>query len=151
MGTLGYKHSKESKEKISKSTRGIPKSFNHKKKISLSMVKGGESYWEGTTNKREYHRRYQKRTRLAAVEALGSKCVRCGFTDKRALQIDHIHGGGSKERKERGFSVNFHRHVLLSFLKGEGKYQLLCANCNWIKRFENNEARGRIDSEIKKE
>ena len=72
---------------------------------------------------------------------MGGKCVRCGFSDPRALQIDHINGGGSKERKERGFNGNFHRHVLKSFINKENKYQLLCANCNWIKRVENNESK----------
>lgn len=82
---------------------------------------------------------YLQRIRKAVVDALGGKCVRCGFSDPRALQIDHVNGGGSKERKERGFSSNFHKHVLRSFINKEGKYQLLCANCNWIKRFEGNE------------
>lgn len=89
--------------------------------------------------KRAYQRDYLRKSRNAVIEALGGKCVRCGFTDKRALQIDHINGGGYKERKEKGFKSEFHKHVLASFLKGEDKYQLLCANCNWIKRFENNE------------
>lgn len=73
------------------------------------------------------------------MEALGGKCVKCGFKDVRALQIDHINGGGSQERKERDFKMNFHKHVLESFIRKENKYQLLCANCNWIKRFENKE------------
>lgn len=84
---------------------------------------------------------YMRRERNAVIEALGGKCVRCGFIDIRALQIDHINGGGSRERKEIKFKGAFNKHVLRSFLKGENKYQLLCANCNWIKRFENNENR----------
>lgn len=97
-------------------------------------------------SQREYAKRnpekingYLKKERNATVEALGGKCIQCGFDDKRALQIDHIDGGGSKERKERNFKGSFNKHVLQSFLKGENKYQLLCANCNWIKRSVNNE------------
>ncbi|MFZ2151786.1 MAG: hypothetical protein WAV09_01615 [Minisyncoccia bacterium] len=90
-----------------------------------------------------YQRDYLRKMRDSVVTALGSKCVRCSFSDKRALQIDHINGGGSNERKTRGFSHSFHKHVLVSFINNEKKYQLLCANCNWIKRYENNEAKGR--------
>lgn len=86
---------------------------------------------------------YLRNVRASAIEALGGKCCLCGFEDVRALQIDHINGGGSIERKERGYVGNFHMHVLKSFLSKENKYQLLCANCNWIKRSEQKEAVGR--------
>lgn len=89
--------------------------------------------------RKDYQKQYEKRIRLVALETLGGKCVSCGFNDKRALQIDHIEGGGSKERKQLGFNGRFHKHVVQSFLNKENKYQLLCANCNWIKRVERKE------------
>ncbi len=95
--------------------------------------------WKGGVSNKEYLREYERKIRRSAIEALGGKCARCGFSDKRALQIDHINGGGSKERKVLGFSGRFHLHVLRSFVAKENRYQLLCANCNWIKRVENNE------------
>lgn len=94
-----------------------------------------------TKNKKIYQRNYLRNLRESVVVILGGKCVKCGFDDKRALQIDHINGGGSKERKKMGLNGSFHSHVLKSFIEKENKYQLLCANCNWIKRFENNEVR----------
>ena len=87
----------------------------------------------------QHQKEYLRKLRLSVLEALGGKCVKCGFFDSRALQIDHINGGGSKERKDRNYKRNFNKNVIQSFLKGENKYQLLCANCNWIKRFEKNE------------
>lgn len=86
-------------------------------------------------------REYLRRLRNSVIEVLGGSCVKCGFNDKRALQIDHIDGGGSVERKSRSFTGNFHKNVIKSCLSKENKYQLLCANCNWIKRFEMNEHR----------
>jgi hypothetical protein len=98
--------------------------------------------WKGGVTKERrpsYTKRYQAGLRKAAIDILGGKCIRCGFDDIRALQIDHINGGGNIDIKNiRG---NYHRSVIQSVLNNERKYQLLCANCNWIKRAENNELR----------
>jgi hypothetical protein len=69
-----------------------------------------------------------------AFESLGNKCCKCGFTDHRALQIDHINGGGNKEIS----SIKTHG-VYKKVIVNPEKYQLLCANCNWIKRYEDRE------------
>ena len=58
-----------------------------------------------------------------------------GCTDKRCLQIDHVFGGGKQELKKISRDV-YLRKVLADV---DGLYQLLCANCNWIKRFTNEE------------
>jgi len=62
---------------------------------------------------RKNNDKYGHNSRQKVVDSLGGVCVRCGFSDIRALQIDHI----------------------------KNKYQLLCANCNWIKRYEDKEKR----------
>lgn len=72
----------------------------------------------------------RKKLRLKIFEKLGNKCVRCGFSDFRALQIDHVHGKGNKEVKELNNWYKFLKKVLADT---EGNYQLLCANCNRIK------------------
>lgn len=78
------------------------------------------------------------RLRKAALAYLGGSCVRCGFSDPRALQIDHIDGGGRAEHRVIGG-----RGISKKVLDGAEGYQLLCANCNWIKRHENGEWRRR--------
>lgn len=80
---------------------------------------------------------YYKLTRNKIIELLGRRCVRCSFDDIRALQIDHIAGGGRQDRIKSGKKYYF--LVLGSVVEKENKYQLLCANCNWIKRAENGE------------
>lgn len=78
---------------------------------------------------------YARRLRAAAITMLGGLCVQCGFSDIRALQIDHVNGGGAEDRRSRGSWSN--HHIYREILDTEGqspKYQLLCANCNWIKR-----------------
>lgn len=63
-------------------------------------------------------------------------CHICDMEDIRCLQIDHIDGGGCEQRRKIG-GVGFY-----SWLK-KNKYpkgfQILCANHNWIKRYENGE------------
>ena len=76
------------------------------------------------------------------LDRLGRKCSRCGFSDTRALQIDHIDGGGNKGEKASG-GLGYYRLVLDELDAGiKNKYQILCANCNSIKKIENKEARG---------
>ena len=67
------------------------------------------------------------------------KCVRCGFSDVRALVIDHVNGGGRQEREVtfKGAMYKYYKHVQENI--ATGKYQLLCANCNTIKLFEEKE------------
>jgi len=89
--------------------------------------------------KRIYDKSYRIKIRSSIFEFFNNKCVNCGFNDIRALQIDHINGGGSKERKLIGANSTFYKQVFESLTNKENKYQLLCANCNWIKRHDNNE------------
>lgn len=66
------------------------------------------------------------------------KCKRCGFDDVRALQVDHVNGGGYAHRKSLGNSST----SVYTYLKRNNYpvgFQILCANCNWIKRVENGE------------
>ena len=59
------------------------------------------------------------------------KCAQCGFLDSRGLCIDHINGGGKKQRKELGYRArgsNF--YIWLRKNKYPEGYQVLCMNCN---------------------
>lgn len=79
---------------------------------------------------------WQQKRREKILTLLGNKCVKCGFLDKRVLQVDHIKGVGRKELKTFKNTYQFYKHVLKV---GKLKYQLLCSNCNWVKKFENQE------------
>lgn len=128
-------------------TKNLGRKCSEEKKLKLRFIFKGEKshFWRGgtTMNKEErkiYDKERRKRERITVINSFGGKCVHCGFSDMRALQIDHINGGGCKEK--RGWKSSdklYYTYLLESFLNGENKYQLLCANCNWIKRYENNE------------
>jgi hypothetical protein len=80
-------------------------------------------------NKKSRHK-----TRMRVIEKLGGKCVKCGFDNWMALQIDHINGDGRKDKKYLdGYILNSSDDEI------KNNFQLLCANCNSIKRHENNE------------
>lgn len=81
-------------------------------------------------------RMYKLSLRDAALKFHDGKCLRCGFADPRALQFDHVNGGGAIERETQTNLGQFYR----SIAKGlRPDIQLLCANCNCIKRIENDE------------
>lgn len=92
---------------------------------------------------KEYHREYHGKLRLDVIKGLGGKCVRCGFSDLRALQIDHINGGGSQDRKNIG-TRQLYGWIIKNIIDAKEKYQILCANCNWIKKYENGEVGRKI-------
>ena len=101
---------------------------------------------------REYHKRPEAKVRTAelywlrkkkVVDIMGGACQKCGFSNPAALQIDHVNGKGNKERA--GSVGDYHWNLYKSIASGnsdwKNKYQLLCANCNWIKRYENGECK----------
>jgi hypothetical protein len=62
-------------------------------------------------------------------------CVHCGYTDIRALSIDHIKGGGT----QHCISLNKHGDGFYLWLVRQGfpeGYQTLCMNCQWVKRWD---------------
>ena len=68
----------------------------------------------------------------------GSVCKRCGFSDARALQVDHING--AKEGRTATYRSGAKLYsAILRGDKDKTLFQLLCANCNWIKRDEAHE------------
>jgi len=77
--------------------------------------------------------------RNAIMDRLGHKCIRCGFEDPRALQIDHIDGGGRQHRLAVGYGNRSYYKSILEDPNLTEKFQVLCANCNWIKRYEERE------------
>ena len=91
----------------------------------------------------EYNKRYCAKTRQLRQDIfrrLGDKCIRCGFSDHRALQIDHVKNNGAQHRREYPAEPTRYKNIWENIDSGE--YQLLCANCNWIKRYEWHEESG---------
>ena len=89
---------------------------------------------------REYNKTNILRNRLKVMDMLGGrKCVKCGCIDIRCLQIDHINGDRKREKYTVGGSRMYYIQIRRNIENGSKNYQILCANCNFIKRYENKE------------
>lgn len=87
---------------------------------------------------RKYHNKHYHIMKNKLFDILGGKrCVICGFSDIRALQFDHINGDGYKERRK--CAITYYYKYINDPELAKKKFQVLCANCNWIKRYENKE------------
>jgi hypothetical protein len=85
----------------------------------------------------------KKTLKTRVFKLLGNKCTNpncrhlnedgtLGCTDQRLLQVDHPNGGGTEEFFKLG-TYGVYRKILR--VGGVG-YRLLCAQCNWLHRFE---------------
>ena len=82
-----------------------------------------------------YFRKLNDEMRKKVFIKLGDKCAWCGFSDPRALQIDHVNNDGYEERK-KSKSANHYMRMKRVLTDTNGRYQILCANCNFIKKYE---------------
>lgn len=84
---------------------------------------------------------YRKRNfnRFKIIEFLGNRCCVCGFSNQLALQIDHINGGGTQEYKKFGGHIKMIKYYLDHLNEAKQKLQVLCSNCNLIKKYNNKE------------
>jgi len=54
--------------------------------------------------------------------------------------VDHVNGGGRNQRRKFS-SRGYYAFLLQEVLDGSDEYQLLCANCNFIKMSDAGENR----------
>lgn len=89
-------------------------------------------------NQAKWFKEKRAKVRKEIFKILGDSCKKCGYRENRsALCVDHVNGGGCKEARKRGGS--YMTHILKKIKSGSEEYQILCCNCNQIKKEENNE------------
>lgn len=88
---------------------------------------------ENPDRQRIYRKRLRHKVMKEIFDLLGNQCELCEEKEKFVLQVDHIHGGGNKHYRKSSASVSAYYKSLLESIKNkEGKYRLLCANCNLL-------------------
>lgn len=86
-------------------------------------------------NKREFNRTrniaYRRRLREEIIREYGGKCACCGEHRPEFLALDHINGGGNRERKTVASNTPSGIYRLAKALGfPRDRYRLLCHNCN---------------------
>jgi hypothetical protein len=94
-----------------------------------------QSHQNYIKNKGRYRVSVKKTRRNQRLKVLshytnGTLTCNCGFSDERALCIDHVNNNGAHERKMiKGSGI--YAHIIRQGYPPD--YQVLCANCNQIK------------------
>lgn len=120
------KYNKSPKAKASK------RKWKRSRKGKLYLKKYSKSQ-NAKTCREKYHRKLKNEV-LLIYSPRGSiipECCCCREKILEFLTLDHINGGGKKERKKIN-NMTFYRWVKINQPKN---LQTLCMNCNWGSRF----------------
>lgn len=127
-----------------KSKTEFEKQSNHKDGLKSFCRKCHSNYnssW--ARNHRNYvndtMKRYREKLRLEVLTHYGGnppKCACCGEMIIQFLTLDHINGGGHKERLKYGMG-SFGLYIHLRKTGFPEGYQVFCMSCNFGKRMNN--------------
>ncbi len=106
----------------------------HKEKMrQYSRTYKRKKYDQRVNGIKSWNRRMRIFGEISGLEKI--RCVKCGNTDPRILQIHHVNGDGNRD-------VNFYSKFD-NYLKGKSKskkptekLELRCANCNILAEYE---------------
>ena len=110
---------------------------NHNK-IKRFVNQEGIKYLDSKTGVPKESASWSAVVRYELTILLGGKCIHCGINDIRALELDHINGEGKKNRKFRRADTEYN-YYKKNIDEAKNTLQVLCANHNKIKRYENKE------------
>jgi len=123
---------------LSKREMVIKRNIDNKKYPDIAGLSRSQIYLRMNP---EYAKKYYKKEndkRLKVINHLGGKCIKCNYSkDTRALVLDHINSDGKQDRIRLGSRIS--RYYVNHLEEAKIKLQVLCANCNLIKSFENKE------------
>ena len=90
---------------------------------------------KNTPEKRKY---YRTNARRKILDLYGRQCYNCGFNkDERVLQLDHIDSKPNIIKGRDGGTPRSGLELYSAILSGSvpsHMFQILCANCNYLKR-----------------
>jgi hypothetical protein len=117
-----------------------------KKQQNKNYLKNREAVIQRTTKYHQEHKeerklwysKYYQDIRLKVLARIepDMKCAMCGCEDTRFLEVNHMKGGGNKERKELSKDDNYESQNMILLIhknkRGIEDLNLLCRACNAI-------------------
>lgn len=149
-----------------KNKRKVQKKMNYYNHRDEKIQKVNTYYYNNRDKIRERRKEYDGRpevkkaqavgqsrrrwkTRIELINVLGGYCVKCNIADFRVLQIDHKRGQGAAEVKtlfgSKGW-MGMYRYYRDNPEQAKKYLQILCFNCNVVKKYENGEIRHYFDA-----
>lgn len=123
-----YQNERNKSHREEHQKRGLDYYYAHKDEIKQKKQDNKEFY--STQSKK-----WRTNWRSKLFDTLGRKCVRCGYDeDIDCLQFDHINGDRNSDPKYYGGMHSFCRYYALNPEIARKKLQVLCVNCNIIKK-----------------
>jgi len=128
---------KKNKKKLNRQAR------EHYRKNSKKIIKRTTKYHhEHKEERKKYYSKYYQDIRLKVLSRVNPemKCAMCGCEDIRFLDVNHIKGGGNKERKLLSKDDNYVSQNMILLIhnnkRGIEDLNLLCKACNAIDHLE---------------
>lgn len=88
--------------------------------------------WGNTEHGKDMRSKRHKELRQIAFDGYGGKCTCCGESTFEFLALDHVGGGGNRDRKIRSTRQIADYVIKNNFPKD---FTVLCHNCNLAKGF----------------
>lgn len=112
------------------------------RKYSRNFRKVHQESYRKVAREKERERRKKVRMDVLTHYSNGTpKCNHCNISDLRVLTIDHINSDGAKMRKELNLRSSTEHYDYIIKQKYPSGYQVLCMNCQFIKRHTNHEVK----------
>ena len=128
---------KKNKKKLNRQAR------EHYRKNSKKIIKRTTKYHhEHKEERQKWYVQYYQDIRLKVLARIDPqmKCAMCGCEDIRFLEVNHIKGGGNKERKLLSKDDNYESQNMILLIhkdkRGIEDLNLLCRACNAIDHLE---------------
>ncbi|MDE1873981.1 MAG: hypothetical protein KGI04_02575 [Candidatus Micrarchaeota archaeon] len=100
--------------------------------------------------RKEYKSRLREEVFRYYSEGSAPRCAGCGETRISLLTLDHIHNDGASERRKLKRKGGIEFYIWLKKNSFPAGYQVLCYNCNWIRRYNSSDTvRSRYSRNIK--
>ena len=113
---------------------------NRRKELIARKINWRENREKYVLRKKDLFAKKYYTLKFSVYKKYGNKCAVCGESRQPCLSIDHINGDGKEHRKHKSSL-----RILQDVLGDEsGRFQILCMNCQWIKRSENKEWKSRV-------